>query len=134
VSAPPVLNAAEFEERLRQYRFERMEEARAVRVGEKETSEQAEIVARYADLFTRDQLVALHEAESGAEGDEREQLYRLRKVCEGGIVSAELVEREDELENRQLAARLTFRGEELPLRTAQARLAVLHEYGLANKK
>ncbi len=57
-----------------------------------------------------------------------EQLYRLRKVCEGGIVSAELVEREDELENRQLAARLDFRDEELPLRTAQARLAVLHDY------
>ena len=76
-----------------------------MRVGEKEISEQAEIVARYADLFTRDQLEALREAESGAEGDDREQLYRLRKVCEGGIVSAELVEREDELENRQLAAR-----------------------------
>jgi hypothetical protein len=87
-----------------------------------------EIVARYADLFTRDQLAALREAESGAEGDFREQLYRLRKVCEGGIVSAELVEREDELENRQLAARLTYRGEELPLRSAQAKLAVLHEY------
>src|SRR5262249_50986491 len=77
---------------------------------------------------TRDQLAALREAESGAEGDDREQLYRLRKVCEGGIVSAELVEREDELENRQLAARLTYRGEELPLRAAQAKLAVLHEY------
>ena len=70
----------------------------------------------------------LHEAESAAAGDEQEQLYRLRKVCEGGIVSAELVEREDELENRQLAARLVFRDEELPLRTAQARLAVLHDY------
>ena len=86
-----------------------------MRVGEKETSEQAEIVARYADLFTRDQLEALREAESAAAGDEREQLYRLRKVCEGGIVSAELVEREDELENRQLAARL-----ELPRRGAAA--------------
>src|SRR5206468_7313241 len=71
---------------------------------------------------------ALREAEEGTEGDDREQLYRLRKVCEGGIVAAELVEREDELENRQLAARLTFRDEELPLRTAQAKLAVLHAY------
>jgi hypothetical protein len=129
VTATGVYTPLDFEQRLKQFLYESSEEGRAVRVGEKETSEQAEIVARYADLFTRDQLVALHEAESGAEGDEREQLYRLRKVCEGGIVSAELVEREDELENRQLAARLTFRGEELPLRTAQARLAVLHEYG-----
>jgi DNA-binding response OmpR family regulator len=129
VTATGVYTPLDFEQRLKQFLYESSEEGRAVRVGEKETSEQAEIVARYADLFTRDQLVALHEAESGAEGDELEQLYRLRKVCEGGIVSAELVEREDELENRQLAVRLTFRGEELPLRTAQARLAVLHEYG-----
>jgi len=128
VTATGVCTPLDYEARLKQFLFESSEEGRAVRVGEKETSEQAEIVARYADLFTRDQLDALWEAEEAAEGDEREQLYRLRKVCEGGIVAAELVEREDELENRQLAARLTFRDEELPLRTAQARLAVLHEY------
>ena len=39
-----------------------------------------------------------------------------------------LVEREDELENRLLAARITFQGEEMPLRTAQAQLAVLAAY------
>jgi hypothetical protein len=128
VSATGVYTPLDYEQRLKQFLYEASEEGRAVRVGEKETSEQAEIVARYVDLFTREQLAALHEAEAAAEGDTREQLYRLRKVCEGGIVQAELVEREDELENRQLAARLTFRDEELPLRTAQARLAVLHEY------
>ena len=128
MTATGVYTPLDFEQRLKQFLYESSEEGRAVRVGEKETSEQAEIVARYADLFTRDQLEALHEAESAAAGDEQEQLYRLRKVCEGGIVSAELVEREDELENRQLAARLVFRDEELPLRTAQARLAVLHDY------
>jgi hypothetical protein len=108
--------------------FERSEEGRAVRVGEKETSEQAEIVARYADLFSRDQLAALREAEHGASGDERERLYRLRKTCESGLAAATLVERQDELENRLLAARVTFRGEEMPLRTAQAQLAVLPGY------
>jgi hypothetical protein len=128
VTATGVYTPLDFEQRLKQFLYESSEEGRAVRVGEKETSEQAEIVARYADLFTRDQLEALHEAESAAAGEEQEQLYRLRKVCEGGIVAAELVEREDELENRQLAARLVFRDEELPLRTAQARLAVLHDY------
>ena len=119
----------DYEERLSKYLFERSEEGRAVRVGEKETSEQAEIVARYADLFGREQLESLWAAERDADGDEREQLYRLRKVCESGIVSAELVEREDELENAQLAARLTFGGEELPLRAAQAKLATLPAYG-----
>jgi hypothetical protein len=128
VTAVGVYTPLDYEARLKQFLFESSEEGRAVRVGEKETSEQAAIVSRYADLFTRDQLDALQEAEAAAGGDEREQLYRLRKVCEGGIVAAELVEREDELENRQLAARLTFRNEELPLRTAQAKLAVLHEY------
>ena len=128
MSATGVYTPLDFEQRLKQFLYESSEEGRAVRVGEKETSEQAEIVARYADLFTRDQLEALREAESAAAGDQQEQLYRLWKVCEGGIVSAELVECEDELENRQLAARLTFRDEELPLRTAQARLAVLHDY------
>jgi hypothetical protein len=114
----------EFERDLRSYVLERSEEARAVRVGEKETSEQAAIVARYADLFTRAQLDALDEAERSAEGDERELLYRLRKTCEGGIVVAELAERDDALENAILAARVPFGGEDLPLRSAQARLAV----------
>jgi hypothetical protein len=123
-----VRTPAEFEERLARYLFERSEEGRAVRVGEKETSEQAEIVRRYADLFSREQLEALRDAEGGASGEERELLYRLRKTCEGGLVSAALVEKEDELENRLLAERVTFRGEEMPLRAAQARLAVLPEY------
>jgi hypothetical protein len=53
-----------FEQRLDAFLQDRSEEARAVRVGEKETSEQAAIVARYADLFTREQLDALREAEA----------------------------------------------------------------------
>jgi hypothetical protein len=119
---------AQYEERLQRYVFERSEEARAVRVGEKETSEQAAIVERYADLFTRDQIDVLRDAENGAEADDRERLYRLRKTCESGIVTAELAEREDELENAILGARVTFRGEEMPLRNAQAKLAVLDSY------
>ena len=100
-----------------------------MRVGEKEVSEQAEIVRRYADLFSREQLDALREAEERESGDSRELLYRLRKTCESGLVSAQLAEREDELENRLLATRVTFKGEEMPLRNAQAKLAVLPEYG-----
>jgi hypothetical protein len=52
----------------------------------------------------------------------------LRKTCEAGVIAAELAEREDALENAILAARVTFRGEELPLRSATARLAVLDSY------
>src|ERR671933_1810837 len=117
MSVAAVRTPAEYESQLRRYLFERSEEGRAVRVGEKEVSEQAEIVARYRDLFTREQLAALHDAEQAAAGDdERELLYRLRKTCEGGIVAAELVEQEDALENAELQARVAFRGDELPLR------------------
>jgi hypothetical protein len=130
MSVAEVLRPADYESRLQRYLFERAEEGRAVRVGEKEVSERAEIVARYAELFTREQLEALRraEAESGA-GEDRERLYRLRKTCEAGLIAAELAAREDALENAILAARVEFKGEELPLRTAQAKLAVLSDYG-----
>jgi Peptidase family M3 len=128
MSVAVIRSPAEYEERLRSYLFERAEEGRAVRVGEKEVSEQAAIVARYTDLFSRDQLEALRSAEDEAGGEERERIYRLRKECEAGLIADELSEREDELENAILAERVAFRGDELPLRTAQAKLAVLPEY------
>ena len=128
MSTTTVRNAGEYEARLQQYYFERAEEGRAVRVGEKEVSEQAAIVAGYRDLFTRPQIEALLEAERSAEGAERERLYRLRKACEGGVISAELAEQQDALENALLGARVTFRDEEMPLRSAQARLAVVDSY------
>jgi len=128
VSAPAVRAPAEFEERLRAYVIERSEEERAVRVGEKETSEQAAIVERYADLFTRPQLEALREAEDSAAADDRERLLRLRHTCEEGLADSELAAREDDLQNAILASRVEWEGEELPLRTAQARLATLPSY------
>jgi hypothetical protein len=128
MSIATVRSPAEYEERLRQYLFERAEEVREVRVGEKEVSERAAIVAKYADLFSRDQLEALRAAEDDTDGDDRERLYRLRKQCEAGVADQELSERQDELENAILAERVIFKDEELPLRTAQAMLAVLPEY------
>jgi hypothetical protein len=128
MSVTAVRSPAEFEERLQRYLFERSEEGRAVRVGEKEVSEQAAIVARYQDLFSREQLQLLRECEEAADDDERERLYRLRKTCEGGIATAEFAEEDDEVENRILAARIAWKDEELPIRSAQARLAVLDSY------
>ena len=135
VTVPPamtlasVLTPADFEVRLQRYLFDRSEEGRAVRVGEKEVSEQADIVRRYAGLFSRYQLETLRLAEEEATaGEERERLYRLRKTCEGGLIVSELAEAEDALENAELGARVTFQGEEMPLRSAQARLAVLPGY------
>ena len=129
MSVAAVLRPADYESRLQRYLFERAEEGRAVRVGEKEISERAAIVARYAELFTREQLVELRQAEEKSPGgEERERLYRLRKTCEAGLISAKLAAREDALENTILAARVEFEGEDLPLRTAQAQLAVRPEY------
>jgi hypothetical protein len=130
MSTTTVRTPQEYEDAYEAYYAESAEEVRAVRVGEKETSEQAAIVARHADLFTQEQLEALRAAEAEAsDADEHERLYRLRRTCEGGIVDAELAAREDELENALLAARLTFDGEELPLNAADAKLAVLRDYG-----
>jgi hypothetical protein len=128
MSATAVRSPQEYESALRDFYRDEGEEYRAVTVGEKEVLELAAIVARYADLFTRPQLETLREAEESAEGDEREQLYRLRKTCEGGLVQVELAGREDALENALLATRIDFRGEQLPLRAAEARLAVLPDY------
>ncbi len=124
----PALSADEFERELTTYLYERSEEARAVRVGEKEISEQAAIVARFVHLFTREQHEALRSAESSVGGDERERTVRLREACAGGIMAAELAERGDQLENAILACRVSFDGQDLPLRSAQARLALLDSY------
>src|SRR6266566_1016572 len=102
MSTTAVRSPAEFEEQLQRYLYERSEEGRAVRVGEKEVSEQAAIVARFADLFSRDQLGALREEEARDD--------------------------DDELENEILAARVDFKGEELPLRSALANLAIISDY------
>jgi hypothetical protein len=128
MSVTAVRTPAEYEAELQRYLFERAEEGRAVRVGEKEVSERAQIVARYRDLFTREQLDGLKEAEAGAADTERERVYRLRKTCESGLADIELSDREDALENAILAARVGYQGEELPLRSAQAQLAVMPEY------
>jgi hypothetical protein len=129
VSVAAVRSPADYEKRLERYIYERAEEVRAVRVGEKEVSEQAAIVARYADLFTRDQLGELRSVEEEtSDEDERERVFRLRKACESGVIAAETAEREDALENKILSARVEFKGEELPLRSAQARLALLPSY------
>ena len=66
MSVAAVRTPAEYESQLRRYLYDRSEEGRAVRVGEKEVSERAEIVARYRDLFSREQLEALHAAEQEA--------------------------------------------------------------------
>src|SRR2546426_1854155 len=44
---------------------------------------------------------------SAGGGEERERLYRLRATCEAGVISAELAEQEDALENAILDRKST---------------------------
>ena len=100
-----------------------------MRVGEKDVSEQAEIVARHADLFSTEQLAALSEAEEAETSvDGRERLHRLRKTCQAGVVVRHLAPLQDALANAELGARVDFAGEEIPLRAAMARLGALPTY------
>jgi hypothetical protein len=129
MSATAVRSPSGYEDAYAAYHAESAEEGRAVRVGEKETSERAAIVARHSDLFTHQQLDALRAAEADARDvDERERLHRLRRACEAGVADAELAAGEDQLENLLLAARVRFDGDEVPLRAADAKLAVLPDY------
>jgi hypothetical protein len=124
----PGLAPDEFESRLSSYLFERSEESRALRVGEKEVSEQAAIVGRYADLFTTEQLERLRATEEAEPSGTRERLTRLRMTCESGVVTAQLAPFQDALQNAELAARVEHRGEELPLRAASARMGTVADY------
>jgi hypothetical protein len=127
---PVVHDADAFEARLRELDYEQTEEARALWAGEKEVSEMAAIMARHADLFSREQLEALQAEESAAETEDgRERLYRLRKTCENGVVSATFAVEQDALANDELAAEVEFEGTSMPVRNAQAELAMLEDYG-----
>src|SRR5437588_655263 len=86
MSATAVRSPTEYESQLQRYLFERSEEGRAVRVGEKEVSEQAAIVARYADLFSRDQLDVPREPDPIARSEE-EKGISLREL-ERALVAA----------------------------------------------
>jgi hypothetical protein len=131
VSAPVVVRDGDaYEARLRDLDYEQSEEGRALQVGEKEVSEMAAILERYADLFSREQVEALRAEEDAAQTpDAHERLYRLRKTCEAGVVSASFVAERDELASAELAARVEWDGESLPLRHAQALVATLDDYG-----
>ena len=127
MSATSVLSPTEFEARLERYLFERSEEGRAVRVGEKEIvragrdRRAATPTSSAASSSTR-----CARPRSAAAGDERELLYRLRKTCESGLdLGASSPSARTSSRTGCSPTRVTFHGEEMPLRNAQAKLAVL---------
>lgn len=119
----------QFEARLEQFIYDLCEEIRSTQVGEKETSELSSVFERYVDLYSREQAEALrHEEERTTDAEQRERLYRLRRVCEDSVVEAEVVGQMDALQNAELATTVAFKGETMPLRAAQATITTLHDY------
>ena len=127
-SVEHVLTVDEYETQLRSYYFELGEEARVVRIGEKEVSESAAIAERYSELFTSEQLHALREAEAGADESARERIHRLRMSCQSAVVFRELAPIRDALVDEELRTTVEFRGETMPVRSAKARVGVLADY------
>ena len=129
MSAAAVRSPQDYEDAYEAYYAEAAEELRAVRVGEKGTSEQAAIVSRHADLFSQgNSRRCARPRQTASDADERERLYRLRRTCEAGIVDAELAAHEDAARERAPRGSAHLRRRRAPLRTAEARLAVLREY------
>ncbi len=95
--------------------------------GVKSTSEQAAIVARYADLFTPEQLEVLREAgQAETTADERERLYRLRQDLRVGRhrrAASRLSRTSSRTPSSRWRSSTTV--EDLPLRTASARMSTL---------
>ena len=95
-----------------------------MRVGEKEISEQAAIVERYADLFTRPQLEALRAAEERQrDGASASASRGCGSPARRGSSTRELDRARGRAPERDARRPRPWEGEELPLRAAQARLA-----------
>jgi len=82
MSATAVRDAADYESRLQQYYFERAEEARAVRVGEKDVSEQAAIDGVFFGHKVERRMKAIAFFECGNLSDE---LLPAPKYLDGGL-------------------------------------------------
>ena len=132
VERPP-LDAGRLRDRASYVRSEAPKSRRAVR-GAKERSEAAAIVAKYADLFTRYQLDLLRRGRPRTPyrtTRARAPLPFRVRAPNGGLLSRELVDMQDEVQNELLAIRIDFGGEDMPLRNAEAKPAVLDESGIA---
>jgi hypothetical protein len=123
-----VLTAERFEDRLHDYLLERAEDVRTVTAGLKEEPGLAEVTGRYSDLFTWDQLMSLREELRSSSGDDYERLFLLMKECEFGISSRDIAPLEDALETAFLGTRVNVGGDQIPLRSIQARMATDDDY------
>ena len=100
-----------------------------MRIGEKSVSEQAVIVARYADLFTLTNLAELRAAEDAEmRPAQRERLHRLRRTCRVRAPGSTPRTAPGCTHDRRARGRRAGRRHGHSLRTAVARLGSLTDY------
>ncbi len=119
-----ILSPDEFAQALERHQAEAMDDARKVVVGLQAESHFADIYARYAHLYTPEQLEALAQARDAA-GDEveRDRMDRLWFEAADQVAAAEVIEAAQELYNERLAWRGTLDGEQLSVNALGAALA-----------
>lgn len=104
------LTPTEVRQRYAEYVYETETEGRLLKAGLKATSQFNEIVTRYADLFTREQISQLEEAAKQVSGDRREALERLTLCIRNDYLYKKLAAEQDQLYSGYLQATATVGG------------------------
>ncbi len=124
MSEMTMLSPDEFARAMEQHYIEASDDARKVIVGLQEQSRDAEIYARYAHLYTEDQLAVLAQARDAATSpDEQESLRRLWFDAADAVAARDLVQAAQDLTNDRLAWRASWDGESRSINDLDARLA-----------
>lgn len=129
MSEMTMLSPDDFARAMEQHYIEASDDARKVIVGLQEQSRDAEIYARYAHLYTHEQLAVLANARDAAtEPSERESLRRLWFDAADAVAARDLVQAAQDLTNDRLTWRATWDGEQRSINDLDARLASEPDY------
>lgn len=119
-----VLSPDDFAKALQEHHIEAMDDGRKVVVGLQSESRFADIYAKYAHLYTSEQLEALGRARDAATDDvSRDRMNRLWFEAADQVAAAEVIEAAQELYNERLAWRTTFDGTEMSINGIGAAIA-----------
>lgn len=118
---------------MEQAHYELATEGRLARVGLKERQELAPIVARYRDLYSREQIAAAQQEMEAAQGERREELTRLYVALLDGYVDARVAGLNDELVSSLAAATASVDGQAYPFHTLVPAMAQSADSGLRER-
>ncbi|MBC7643672.1 MAG: hypothetical protein H7123_01005, partial [Thermoleophilia bacterium] len=124
-----VLDSSAFADALEKYYIEASDDYRKVVVGLQAESQQAEIYARYAHLYTTDQLESLaSERDAASDPELREGLNRLWFDAAAAVAARDVVQAAQDLTNDRLGYRATWDGEEVSINTIGALIAAEEDF------